>query len=178
MNKHTMRAGLLVTLSLLSAIPAAAQDTGGGFTEQIRYAMGLPKVAQQARTLGVTDADLRTIFGTARRLQLPPATVSDLLTQSNDDIRKNGPIDNFGAFVQQKLDAGLRGRELAAAIHAEHAARGMGKGRMPGAGNARADMPSQAVTKAGKPESPGKSGEQGGKPESPGKSGDNKGGGK
>src|SRR5687767_15243513 len=40
--------------------------------------------------------------------------------------REHGPVDNFGAFVQSQLAQGKRGRELAAAIRAEHARSGKG----------------------------------------------------
>ena len=44
------------------------------------------------------------------------------------------PKDNFGAFVQAQHRAGLRGRALADAIHAEQARRGMGRGHGQGKG--------------------------------------------
>jgi hypothetical protein len=44
-----------------------------------------------------------------------------------DAINAGEPKDNFGGFVQQQLDAGLRGRALAQAIRAEHQARGKGR---------------------------------------------------
>ena len=164
MTKHLVRAGLLL---VLTAIPATAQDSGSNLLDSIRQAILLPRVTKDARDLGVPQSDLLAIFRNAREKQISAATLSDLFREENDAIRKNGRIDNFGAFVQQKLDAGLRGRELAAAIHAEHARRGMGKG------HDMKDMPGMGHSKA-----PGKSGDK--RDDSPGKSGQggNKGGGR
>lgn len=168
MSKHILRAGLLL---LLSAMPAAAQDSGPTALSTIIQAMQLPTQAKQSRALGVPESDLLSILTHARQNQIPAATISDLLWQENDAIRKHGRIDNFGAFVQSKLDQGLRGKELAAAIHAEHAARGMGKGNGKGEGEGNMkpamqggmpDMPDKPGMKGGKPESPGQSGKKGG----------------
>ncbi len=168
MSKHMTRAGMLL---LLSAIPAAAQDSGPTPLATIIQAMQLPTQAKQSRALGVPESDLSAILTHARQNQVPAATISDLLWQENDAIRKHGRIDNFGSFVQSKLDQGLRGKELAAAIHAEHAARGMGKGNGKGEGKMKSGM------KGGMPDMPDKPGMKGRKPESPGQSG-KKGGGR
>jgi len=101
---------------------------------------------------------------------VPAGSLAELFAEENDAIRKHGRIDNFGAFVQEKLAAGLRGRELAAAIHAEHAARGIGKGRPAEAGKPGAHPGSSGSV--GKPGKPVDADEHGNKPDSPGKSGE------
>ena len=53
-------------------------------------------------------------------------------------------MDNFGAFVQSRLDAGLRSRALAQAIRQEHSRRGIGKSRVRGQGPAPASERAQA----------------------------------
>ena len=123
------KAYMLALMALLVAVPAVAQESGNSLLETILKAVRLPTVTQEARVLGVPERDLRGIFTTARERGISASSLADVLSAENEAIRKNGPIDNFGAFVQEQLDAGLRGRELAAAIHAEHAARGIGKGR-------------------------------------------------
>ena len=65
--------------------------------------------------------------------------MADMTKEQSRAIDEHGPTDNFGAFVQSKLDQGLRGRELSDAIRAEHAAHGKGKGAIknPGKGKNR-----------------------------------------
>jgi hypothetical protein len=159
--RMTLRLTMLMTL--LAAVPVAAQESVKVLN--VLQAVRLPTVTREARGLGVPDRDLQVVFATAREHNIPAGSLADLLSEENDAIRKNGPIDNFGAFVQQKLNAGLRGRDLAAAIHAEHAARGIGKGRPSGAGkpgeHPGSSKPGNAGERGGKPDSPGKSGESG-----------------
>lgn len=160
---------------LLVAVPAHAQDSGELSVAELIQAFRLPAATREARQLGVPERDLLDIFRTARERRVSAGSLADLFFEENDAVRKHGPIDNFGAFVQDKLRQGLRGRELAAAIHAEHARRGMGKGTKhagDGPGNSdRAGKPGHA----GKPDNAGKP-DDAGKPGSPGKSGEKKGG--
>jgi hypothetical protein len=164
---------MMVLVGLLTAVPVAAQESGNGVLQEILQAARLPTVTREARLLGVPERDLQSIFATARERRVPAGSLAELFAEENDAIRKHGPIDNFGAFVQEKLAAGLRGRELAAAIHAEHAARGTGKGRPAEVGKPGAHPSSSgSVGKPGKPGKPVDADEHGGKPDSPGKSGE------
>jgi hypothetical protein len=146
---------MTVLMMLLAAVPVAAQEPGNNLLQDLLQAARLPTVTQEARGLGVPERDLQTIFATAHGLRIPPGSLVDLINEENQAIREHGRIDNFGAFVQQKLNEGLRGRDLAAAIHA-YAARGW----------VRAGRRSGSFQGAigGKPE-PGKSGESGKKEE-------------
>lgn len=94
--------------------------------ERIRKASRLPEAAGEAREAGIPEEDVVTVITEARRRRMPPEEVETILVESAASARENGPVDNFGAFVQSQLDQGLRGRELADAIHREHAARGKG----------------------------------------------------
>jgi hypothetical protein len=166
--KKSLRMTVLV--ALLAAVPVAAQESSSGFLQELLQAARLPTVTREARVLGVPERDLQTIFAAAREHRIPAGNLAELLSEENKAIRQHGPVDNFGAFVQEKLDAGLRGRELAAAIHAEHAARGIGKGRP-----AEVGKPGRHPGASGsvdKPDRPGSAEEHGGKPDSPGKSGE------
>jgi hypothetical protein len=58
-----------------------------------------------------------------------------------DAVKAGAPKENFGATVNALLARGLRGRELAAAIHAEHARRGIGQGKGKGQGQGRGRKP-------------------------------------
>jgi hypothetical protein len=148
---------LLVVLAL--AVPALAQvtqtrppeETAGEaeaaatreptvlerLKERIRKASRLPEAAGDARDAGIPDEEVEKVITEARRRRMPPAEVEAVLVESAASARENGPVDNFGAFVQSQLDQGLRGRELAEAIHREHAAHGKGpmKAKSKGKGN-------------------------------------------
>jgi len=173
--------GWMFLLATLVAAPAHADEQ---FRQSVLQALRLPTVTRESRNLGVPESDLKPIFTTARRMNLPAGNLTDLFDEENKNIREHGRVDNFGAFVQSKLDAGLRGRDLAAAIRAEHAARGIGKGNagdLGKPGNAQGhsgNAQGQPGNAAGKPANPGKSGTPGnsnpsGKPDSPGKSDQN-----
>ncbi len=94
--------------------------------ERIRRAARLPEAAGEARDAGIPEEEVEKVLTEARRRRIPAEEVETVLVESAASARENGPVDNFGAFVQSQLDQGLRGRELAEAIHREHAARGKG----------------------------------------------------
>lgn len=163
------RIWILVLATALAAAPSVAQESSGVNLASVLQALGLPRATQEARILGVPESDIRTILDTARERRLPAGVLTEVFEGGNEAIREHGPIDNFGAFVQARLDAGLRGRELAAAIRAEHAVRGKGKGHEKGPGGPEmAGKKGAAAGPGGRPEGVGKSGAPGGKP-APGK---------
>ena len=176
------RIWLLVLATVLAVAPAAAQVDQA--VESVLQALRLPRATQEARVLGVPESDIRGVLDTAREKRVPAGVLSELFEGENEAIRQHGPIDNFGAFVQARLQDGLRGRELAAAIRAEHAARGKGKGHVKGLGDDRGAMKGQDgdrewAGKGGpetgpgrKAEVAGKSGGRGGKPGVAGRSGE------
>jgi hypothetical protein len=84
----------------------------------------LPVSAAEARRAGVPDSAIRAALDAMQRHHVSAAEAHDVLDEERNAAHDRGPIDNFGAFVQSKLDAGLRGTDLAAAIRAEHEARG------------------------------------------------------
>jgi hypothetical protein len=171
---------MAVMVGLLAAAPVAAQESGNSVVQAILQAARLPTVTQEARSLGVPERDLQAIFATSRQHRVPAGNLAELLAVENDAVRQHGPIDNFGAFVQEKLDAGLRGQELAAAIRSEHAARGIGKGRPAAAGKPGAhpgasgsvDKPGRADEHGANPGGAAEHGGKPGKPDQPGKSGE------
>lgn len=142
---------------LASGASASAQGTDRSLLESVLEAILLPAATQDARTLGVPEADVRSIFTTARERRLPPRTIREIFVESNNAIREHGPIDNFGAFVQQKLDQGLRGRDLGEAIRAEHAKRGVGKGKVRGRSDEHPGAPGESDDHDGKADETGKS---------------------
>ena len=158
----------VLALSLLANSAASAQ-TPDWVTVLLDAAM-LPVSANAARGEGVPGDEVRAVLEALRGKNVPAHEARGVLDEARNARREHGPVDNFGAFVQSKLDAGLRGRDLAAAIRAEHVARGKGgaaarkgapggmKGKSAAAGDARGKTPSARDDsgKAARPNPPGK----------------------
>jgi hypothetical protein len=115
---------LVVALSVSLSSAAFAQRSERA--TQLLLAADLPVSAARARSEGASNADVRGVLDALRNAKVPAHEAREVIDEERSARRRNGPVDNFGAFVQSKLQAGLRGRELAAAIRAEHAARGKG----------------------------------------------------
>ena len=147
-----------ITAALFCLPLHAATAQVPDWVTQLIAATDLPVVAVQLRNDGVPASEVRQTIDALIGARMRAHEAREVLVHERDAIRDHGPVDNFGAFVQSKLSAGLRGRELAAAIKAEHAARGKGKPRGargntgrggPGGNAGRAD--SVRGTKAGPP---------------------------
>ena len=116
----------MITATLFTLVLApnlAAQD----WLDRILSAAQLPVAAAEAREEGVSGSILGNILEIIRRRGLPAEDARWVLEEEVRVVREGGPKENFGAFVQTQLDAGLRGRALADAIHEEHRRRGMGR---------------------------------------------------
>ncbi len=139
----TQKLWMIVTAGAVFASTLPAQETT--IRPNILEAILLPRVSDSLRKEGVPEDEVRIAIEEAMRKRLPPAETKQVLDETARSVRESGPIDNFGAFVQTQLDAGLRGRELAAAIHAEHARRGIGKGKKLGVEKARGGPKAEKV---------------------------------
>ncbi len=115
----------LTTLTLAWASPAAAQLPD--WVNDILVATRLPVVADSARREGAGNQSIRDVLEAMSKSRIPAHEATVILDSARVAHRDHGPVDNFGAFVQSQLAEGKRGRELAAAIRAEHARRGKGK---------------------------------------------------
>ncbi len=162
-----VRIGILILATALAVAPAAAQDVHTTERASLLQILQLPRVTQDARQLGVADRDIRDMFDMARTNRLSTGDLTRLFEVENESIRQHGPVDNFGAFVQARLSQGLRGNDLAAAIRAEHAARGMGKGYVHGQSGHPGGQGNSPMDKVEgrKPGNADKSGAPGGKPD-------------
>ncbi len=127
--------GLLASSSVTGR-EVAGQEVGGPTSNpavevgrEILRVLGLPRMADSIRDAGVPAEEVEGVFRSARAQRIPAIETAEVFEESLRAVREHGPMDNFGAFVQVQLASGLRGRDLAAAIHAEHARRGIGKGR-------------------------------------------------
>lgn len=142
--RHTLK--YLVLAALCGPVQsAAAQQPASTVRDRVRAALELPGIVDSIRRRGgIPEEEVRVVVDEARRKNIPANETRDVLKEADNAIRDHGPVDNFGAFVKARLDAGLRGRALAQAIRQEHARRGIGKGTMRGAQRA-----------GGRPENPG-----------------------
>ena len=109
----------LITLALTTTAWAGAPE--------LLSALDLPLKAHAAREAGIPKEEVSEALDAAKAKQVPAADAAAVLAEATDATKRDGTIDNFGGFVAEKLDSGLRGKELSDAIHAEHQARGMGK---------------------------------------------------
>jgi hypothetical protein len=108
----------LLVVSVVGGGRAVAQQPD--VVSVLLAAARLPVIAAEARRAGVPDSDIRAALDAMQRRNVPAAEAHDVLEEERNAARERGPIGNFGAFVQTQLDAGLRGRDLAAAIRVEH----------------------------------------------------------
>jgi hypothetical protein len=117
----------VVFASLAFSTPALAQED---WVRDLLLATQLPVMTLNARNEGVPSNDILTILDAVRRAGLPAREAVLIIDTTRAIHRDNGPTNNFGAFVQSQLAAGKRGTDLAAAIHAEHARMGKGRGNV------------------------------------------------
>ena len=168
---------LFLGLAVGSAGPVHAQQPE--WVEQLLAASRLPLETAGARREGVSNAYIRDVLEAMRTARVPAHEAVAVIDTARAVHREHGPIDNFGAFVQAQLASGKRGRDLAAAIRAEHARAGKGAGASatPGArGRSEAEerrdsargRPQDAAGR-GKAESPGRAPKTREQPESRGK---------
>lgn len=187
---------IALAATLVAGPGAAQQQSSPDMLQSILRVIRLPGATMEARALGVPENDLLTIFAAARERQVHSGMVTELLESGNDAMREHGPVDNFGAFVQARLDEGLRGTDLAAAIRAEHARSGKGRGNLkagwddprwqryrdrvhtpPGAGVRRAgDDDGKRGNAPGRSDDKGKAGDKGKSDDRPGQGKGNRGG--
>ena len=159
----------LPLLLLLTASPALAEDPVVEATvdaqASILLSLDLPTQAHALRLHGVPDVEVKAVVTSARTSHVPAAEVTEVFRQTDRAVRDHGPVDNFGAFVQARLDEGLRGKDLAAAIRTEHEAHGKGKGHGTKQGGGHGKGDGQGHGKAG---DHGKPDGKGGRPDGKG----------
>lgn len=163
----------ITTLGFVALFASAALAEDSDPNTRIIAALELPHAANDARRAGLGDDQIKVVLELGKDKKADSADVAKALRAGAEGSKANGPIDNFGAFVQAQLSAGLHGTELAAAIRAEHEANGKGHhgpgGEHPGGGH-----PPEGMGKGGE----GKGGEgKGPPPEGMGKGGEGHGAG-
>jgi hypothetical protein len=136
-----MRTSLTLIALALAAAPAGAQNqepADSGFWQRV---LNLPKTVDEGRQAGIPSGTIWGVLDSLRRARVPAQEAQVIVQDEVDAVKAGAPKENFGAAVNAMLARGLRGRELAAAIHAEHARRGMGKGKGKGQGQGRGRKP-------------------------------------
>ena len=126
---------LALSLGLTSPLAAQLPD----WVNDILVAARLPVAADEARREGASSSDIRAVLEAMSKARVPAHEATVIFDTARVVRREHGPVDNFGAFVQSQLAEGKRGRELAAAIRAEHARRGKGNAGRSGQGAGRSD---------------------------------------
>lgn len=119
---------ILVLPMLVFAQEEAEAEEELSLLERVQRAAEIVTASEEAREVGMSEEEVNEVLEGARDRGLSPAETGDVLNESTEAVKESGPVDNFGAFVQAKLDEGLRGKELAHAIHEEHRLHGKGKG--------------------------------------------------
>lgn len=122
---------LLIFISVAAlAQPGSAQQTQPSSESTIiTNLLNLPLAVEAARRAGIPGGTISDVLDSLRRRRVPAEDAEQILRGEVEAVERGAPKENFGAFVNAQLARGLRGRELAAAIHAEHARRGIGQGR-------------------------------------------------
>lgn len=131
-----MRNIVLLIGALLLAPALQAQSTTGAQTRvptaadnAIVRALDFPMIMQRARAAGAADSTLANVLEAMRKRGLPAHDAAAALETEVEIVEQGGNKDNFGQFVKAQVESGLRGQDLAAAIRAERARRGMGPDR-------------------------------------------------
>ena len=159
-------AAVLAGLSLGAGTPLVAQTPD--WVTQILTAARLPVVATGARQEGAAADEVRAVLDAMAKANVPAHEATVVLDTARVVRREHGPTDNFGAFVQAQLAAGKRGQALAAAIRAEHAQRGKGKGARGASEQDRDKRDDRADTTRGRGRGRGDTLSRGRKPENRG----------
>ncbi len=121
--------------------------------EALKRAIQLPVVAHEMRRDGVPEEDVDVVLDAGRKSGMGAGGTTEALEAARDAGRQEGRTDNLGAFVRERIEAGLRGQDLAAAIHAEHQARKAEREAQKAAeGDAPTDEPGKAEEARGKAE--------------------------
>ena len=170
-----MRLLMTMASAALFAAPLVAQapdSTAEAARRRIDALLRLPQRVEELKRAGVPDTAVRGVLDVLKREKVGAEESEAVLVAQRDAANEHGPTDNFGAFVQARLASGLRGKDLADAIRAEHRARGKGrpadagakgkapddgaKGKAPEGAGAKGKAPDAAGAKGKAPEAPTK----------------------
>ena len=124
-----MRALALAVAVLAAPSPLRAQDARGSLAERLAAAVALPAAARELRASGVPSGEVAVALEALGARTVPADEARGVLLTAAEAASTKGPIDNFGAFVRSQVQAGVRGRDLSAAIRNEPPRRGRAVGQ-------------------------------------------------
>lgn len=139
----------LAALAALLATALAAQQPAPR-TADPAPPTGLAAILKQSRQVGLPDTQVQGLFDQLRRRGVPEVEAQEAVAGEVESVRAGAAKGSFGAYVNQQIARGLRGRDLSAAIRAEHQRRGVGHGAQ-GGGNARPPIPPKNKNKPAQP---------------------------
>lgn len=130
----------LLSLTFVVAVPMSANANADAdepdakvatdLQARLKVAIELPTLTYEARVAGVAEEDVAAAVQACKvHEEVGAVETVEVFKATLTDVQANGPVEDFGAFVNAKLNEGLRGKALAAAIRKEHKARGVGKGK-------------------------------------------------
>ena len=121
--KNTLTIALLA--GALLATPALAQDSepDKAAAKRALAAIELPEKAKGLRDSGMDAGEVADALGAVEEAGLSAEDATALIDAAASSEDGDAWQGNFGSFVKSQVQDGKRGKELAAAIHAEKAAR-------------------------------------------------------
>lgn len=167
--KTTSRWMIAVAMTLSVFTIASAAPTQDEVLAAIRIPTRVDALVKQGLSRAEAAKTMRTF--NERRVASTDADVA-LEAVSERDLGRNvsEKMPNFGDFVTQQVQSGLKGQALAAAIHTELRARGVPVPEHAGTRGSEASSRRQNPERptAGRPENPGRSGGAGQRPSNAG----------
>lgn len=134
MGKFTRVGTLAIACLLLGAHWSAADTSPGEVTQDtslgeavvasVLRALRLPEAVEEARSVGIPEEQIREVLVHARQQGVAAEHTEVVFSEGTRQVREGASPKNFGQSVKAMIADGLRGRDLAAAIHAS---KGVGK---------------------------------------------------
>jgi hypothetical protein len=90
-------------------------------------AVDVPLQATRLRAAGVPNEEVVLIVDAAEKVRLPTADLASVMLVAAKSAEADGPIEDVGHWLTQKIEAGVRGEQLAKEVAGEHRVRGRKK---------------------------------------------------
>ena len=126
--KQIMFKAMMFALPLTLAVPASAapppEDEGEiaepsdeeALQDDILMVIDLPIAADEARTVGIEEAEITVALTVAEQAAVSPGDMTEVLDEESEQVKANGKRKAFGMWVKLQIAEGVRGRELATKI--------------------------------------------------------------
>src|SRR5574339_393269 len=107
MSRPTSCLMFALAASLATSLPAQTPD----WVTRGLEASNLPVSTSEARKEGASNTDIQQVREVLQKEKVPADQAREVIDEERAARREHGPVDNFGAFVQARLQQGLRGRD-------------------------------------------------------------------